>query len=62
MSDFQRVDTSRQYVAISRELKMTPHPARRGPEQRTDGLTVGIVELSRDPRGESAVGCGYSKS
>jgi hypothetical protein len=41
VSDFQRIDTSRQCIAISRELKMTPHPARRGPEPRTDGLTVG---------------------
>jgi len=48
MSGFQRIETSRQYVAISRELKMTLHPARHGPEPRTDGLTVGIVEMSRD--------------
>ena len=48
MSGFQRIEMSRQYVAISRELKMTLHPARHGPEPRTDGLTVGIVEMSRD--------------
>lgn len=48
MSDFQRIDTSRQFVAISRELKITAHPARRGPEPLLDGLTVGIVEMSRD--------------
>jgi quercetin dioxygenase-like cupin family protein len=48
MSDFQRIDTSRQYIAITRELKMTSHPARRGPEPCIDGLTVGIVEMSRD--------------
>lgn len=48
MSDFQRIDTSQQFIAISRELKMTPHPARRGPEPHLDGLTVGIVEMSRD--------------
>jgi quercetin dioxygenase-like cupin family protein len=49
VSDFQRIDTSRHYIAISRELKMTPHPVRRGPPPHTDGLTVGIVDLSRDP-------------
>ncbi|MGH8219496.1 MAG: cupin domain-containing protein [Steroidobacteraceae bacterium] len=49
MTDFERIDTSRQYVAISRELKMRSHPARSGPEPRCDGLTVGIVELTRDP-------------
>ncbi len=49
MSDLQRIDTSGQYVAISRELRMTAHPARRGPEPRTNGLTIGIVALSRDP-------------
>lgn len=48
MSDFQRINTSRQYIAISRELKITAHPARHGPEPRIDGLTVGIVEMSRD--------------
>ena len=48
MSEFQRIDTSRQYIAISRELKMTPRTARRGPPPREDGLTVGIVEMSRD--------------
>ena len=48
MSEFQRIDTSRQYIAISRELKMTPHTARWGPPPREDGLTVGIVEMSRD--------------
>lgn len=48
MSEFQSIDTSRQYITISRELKMTPHLARRGPEPRSDGLTVGIIEMSRD--------------
>lgn len=48
MSEFQSIDTSRQCITISRELKMTPQPARRGPEPRADGLTVGIVEMSRD--------------
>ena len=48
MSEFQRIDTSRQYITITREFKMTAHPARRGPPLREDGLTVGIVEMSGD--------------
>jgi quercetin dioxygenase-like cupin family protein len=48
VSHFERINMSGQHIAISRELKMTVHAARRGPEPRTDGLTVGIVEMTRD--------------
>jgi quercetin dioxygenase-like cupin family protein len=49
MSTIERIDTKRQSVLISRDLKMTSVVNREGPPPRADGLTVGIAEMTRRP-------------
>ena len=49
MGAIERIDTKRQSVLISRDLKMTPVFNAEGPPPRADGFTVGIAEMTRRP-------------
>jgi mannose-6-phosphate isomerase-like protein (cupin superfamily) len=49
MSAIERIDTSRHSIAISRDLRMVTIANRRGPPVRTDGLSVGVADMTRDP-------------
>jgi quercetin dioxygenase-like cupin family protein len=49
MSAIERFDPSRHSVAISRDLRMVPVANRRGPPLRTEGLCVGVADMTGDP-------------
>ncbi len=54
MGALERIEISKRFIAVSRELRMTAMPIRRGPPERVDGFSVAIVEMTHDAphRGE----------
>jgi mannose-6-phosphate isomerase-like protein (cupin superfamily) len=49
MQIIKKVDSARHSIAISRELRMTSLELGAGPPPRTNGLAVGIADMTRDP-------------
>jgi len=54
MSKINRVDVSRHLLDIHRDLSVTARVSRRGPPERIDGMTIGIITMTHDAphRGE----------
>jgi quercetin dioxygenase-like cupin family protein len=49
MQIIKKVDPAQYSISISHELRMTTLQLGAGPPPRSDGLTVGIADMDRDP-------------
>jgi quercetin dioxygenase-like cupin family protein len=49
MSTLERIDMSRQPIAISRDLRMAQITNQRDWQVRVDGFQVGVADMTRDP-------------